>query len=223
MAKVLLIESATTMCSVAIADGDKIMAVQQSNDGFTHAENLTEFIKQVSQQSIVLNDVDAVVVSKGPGSYTGLRIGVAAAKGICYALNKPLIAINTLYSLFAGVKKIHPNFDYYIPMLDARRMEVYTAIFSNTNEVVEDTNALILDENSFNTIPQQSKICFFGDGSAKFKAISKFENATFIEDVFPLAEFMIEIAQERFENMQFEDVAYFEPYYLKEFYMPQKA
>ncbi|MES2838465.1 MAG: tRNA (adenosine(37)-N6)-threonylcarbamoyltransferase complex dimerization subunit type 1 TsaB [Bacteroidota bacterium] len=223
MAKVLLIESATTMCSVAIADGDEILASQLSNDGFTHAENLTEFIKQVSQQSIVLKDIDAVVVSKGPGSYTGLRIGVAAAKGICYALNKPLIAINTLYSLFSGVKKTHPNFDYYIPMLDARRMEVYTAIFSNNSELVEDTNALILDENSFSNIPKQSKICFFGDGSAKFKTISKFENAIFVEDAFPFAEFMNEMAQEKFENKQFEDVAYFEPYYLKEFYMPQKA
>lgn len=223
MAKVLLIESATTMCSVAIADRDKILAAQQTNDGFTHAENLTEFIQQVSQQSIVLNDIDAVVVSKGPGSYTGLRIGVAAAKGICYALNKPLIAINTLYSLFSGVKETHPNFDYYVPMLDARRMEVYTAVFFNTNEIIEDTNALILDENSFANIPEQSKVCFFGDGSTKYKTISKFENGIFVEDAFPLAEFMNEMAQEKFNNKQFEDVAYFEPYYLKEFYMPLKS
>lgn len=222
MAKLLLIESATTMCSIAISDGNTILAKQEVNNGFLHAENLTEFIKNVSQQSILLKDIDAVVVSKGPGSYTGLRIGVAVAKGICYALNKPLIAINTLYSLCNGVKKTNPNFDFYIPMLDARRMEVYTAVFNN-DTVFEDTNALILDENSFSKIPQQSKICFFGDGSQKYKSISKFNNATFLEDVFPIAEYMNELAQDKFLKNELEDVAYFEPYYLKEFYTPTKV
>lgn len=221
MAKLLLIESATTMCSVAISDGKTVLAKQEVNNGFLHAETLTAFIQNISQQSIQLKDIDAVAVSKGPGSYTGLRIGVAVAKGICYALNKPLVAVNTLYSLYSGIKKANPNFDFYVPMLDARRMEVYTAVF-NEDKIFEDTNALIIDESSFSKIPQQSKICFFGDGSQKYKSISKFSNATFFENVFPIAEYMNELAQDKFLNNNFEDVAYFEPYYLKEFYTTAK-
>lgn len=222
MAKILLIESATTMCSVAICDGETLLAKKELNEGFTHAEYLIDFIEQVSKQSVELNKIDALVVSKGPGSYTGLRIGVAAAKGICYALNKPLIAVNTLQAFAHGIAKNKPGFDFYIPMLDARRMEVYTAVYDHKLNEIAPTNALILDENSFSSIPQQSKICFFGDGAAKFKALNKFGNAVFLENTFPMAEYMNSIAQTKFQNNEFENVAYFEPFYLKEFYTGKK-
>jgi len=214
----LLIETATTMCSVALSENGKILAIKEINNGYTHAENVTVFINEVSEKANKkLTEIDAVAISKGPGSYTGLRIGVATAKGLCYALNKPLIAINTLEAMAFGQLQKEEN-ALYCPMIDARRMEVYCALFDTKNNFITDTSAEIISENSFAEFLERHKIYFFGDGAAKCKAtLSQHKNAIFIDDIFPIAQNMICLAQDAFEKKQFENLAYFEPYYLKEF------
>ena len=214
----LLLETATTMCSVALSKNGKILAIKEINNGYTHAENITVFITDVCEKAqIKLPEIAAIAISKGPGSYTGLRIGVATAKGLCYALNKPLIAINTLEAMAYGQLPKDEN-ALYCPMIDARRMEVYCALLDAKNNFVKQTSAEIISENSFSEFLHEQKIYFFGDGAAKCKqTLSHHKNAIFIEDIFPSAQNMIPLAQQAFEKNNFENLAYFEPYYLKEF------
>jgi tRNA threonylcarbamoyladenosine biosynthesis protein TsaB len=233
MPLILCIETATTMCSVALGRDGKLLASKEMNAGYTHAENLTVFIEEVMKEANVkFADLDAVAVSKGPGSYTGLRIGVSAAKGLCYGLDKPLIAINTLRQmaanrksdsrfLFAGgeAKKI-----YLCPMIDARRMEVYTAVYDKNGSEVEPVSAKVIDENSFADLLNENKIIFFGDGASKCKeALSHYSSAIFIDNIYPSAKAMLELAEEKFTKKEFEDVAYFEPFYLKDFVSTKKS
>ncbi|WP_111706841.1 tRNA (adenosine(37)-N6)-threonylcarbamoyltransferase complex dimerization subunit type 1 TsaB [Lutibacter citreus] len=215
MAYILNIETATKNCSVSVAENGKTIALKELNDGgYSHAEKLHEFIKQtVEDAHISITDLKAVAVSKGPGSYTGLRIGVSAAKGLCFALNIPLISIDTLKSL--GQAIAFPN-NYIIPLLDARRMEVYSAVFKN-NECVRDVKAEIIDENSFLEFLQESDVYFLGDGAEKCKEIITHKNAHFIDDKFPSSNEMSVLSYNKYKKSDTEDVAYFEPFYLKDF------
>lgn len=221
MSLILHLETATTVCSVALSSHGKLLALKEENKGFTHAEHLTVFIEEVMRNADKsLSELDAIAVSKGPGSYTGLRIGVATAKGLCFALNKPLIAINTLSSMAYGASVKYKNSIYLCPMLDARRMEVYTALYTQHGVEVMPTEALILDQYSFQQKLDDSEILFFGDGAVKFKELSNHPHAKFDSELQPSAGNMIHLANEKFEQQLFEDLAYFEPYYLKEFYSP---
>ncbi|MEO6882476.1 MAG: tRNA (adenosine(37)-N6)-threonylcarbamoyltransferase complex dimerization subunit type 1 TsaB [Bacteroidia bacterium] len=218
MSLLLHLETATTVCSVALSENGKLLVFEEINNGYTHAENLTVFIENILRQTQKKNtELDAIAVSKGPGSYTGLRIGVATAKGLCYALNKPLIAINTLEAMTVGITPKEEN-ALYCPMIDARRMEVYCALFDAKNNWIKNTSAEIISENSFSEFLSSKKIFFYGDGAAKCKTtLSHHKNVAFLETIFPSAKNMIALAHAAFDKNNFEDLAYFEPFYLKEF------
>ena len=217
MATILNIETATTVCSVALSKDGQLLALKEINGDYSHAENLTLFIEDVLRQAqLFLKDIDAVAVSKGPGSYTGLRIGVSTAKGLCYALDKPLISINTLEHLCASVLP-NPQ-SLFCPMLDARRMEVYCAVYDSDGNEIRSTAAEIIDANSFSDLLKENQIIFFGDGAAKCKeVILQNKNVVFVDDVFLSAKNMIRLSEKAFSEKRFEDVAYFEPFYLKDF------
>ena len=217
MSYLLCIETSTTNCSVALCkDGNTIAVKEDNNAGYSHAESLHVFIKELlDAQSVTLEQLSAIVVSKGPGSYTGLRIGVSTAKGLCYALDIPLIAINTLDSLAAKVSEI--NDCYIVPMLDARRMEVYTATYTQNYTCVEETKAYILDETSYSELLEKQTTIFIGNGVAKFQDICSHPNAQFITQTTPSAAQLCQLGWTKFGQQNFEDVAYFEPFYLKDF------
>ncbi len=216
MAVILCLETSTTNCSVAIAVDGEIIALQEDNNNkYSHAEKLHSFIDQVLAESGTLkSSLQAIAVSKGPGSYTGLRIGVSAAKGLCFAMDVPLIAIPTLEAL--AHQAVIEN-GCIISMLDARRLEVYAAVFSSDNNQIRETKAEVLDENSYDDYLKTNKVCFIGDGVQKFKALCKHKNAVFIDNKLPSAKQIGALAELKYHKNDFEDVAYFEPYYLKDF------
>ena len=215
---ILNIETATKNCSVSLSKNGKLLALKEICEAnFSHAEKLHQFIKAVLNASqITFNDLSAVAISKGPGSYTGLRIGVSTAKGLCFALDIPLISVLTLESLAYAAKA---DEGYIIPMLDARRQEVFTAVFNADYTVIKDTYNYILDENSYSDYLNNSKVTFIGDGVTKTKDIIKHKNAQFLEGYFPSAKEMVSLSYKKYINNDFEDVAYFEPFYLKDFYV----
>lgn len=226
MALLLHIETSTAVCSVALGKDGKLLALKETKEGMKHASHLSVFINQILKENkLVPTDLNGVAISMGPGSYTGLRIGVSTAKGICYGANLPLIAINTLQAMTKPLQKNEalqaqlkkPNEAYYCPMIDARRMEVYTAFFNDKIDLVKDISADIIDENSYAKELEKREIIFFGDGSSKCKEIIKSKNGIFLDEVTPSAVGMIELAEAKFQNQEFEDVAYFEPFYLKDF------
>lgn len=214
---ILCIETATTNCSVALGKEGKLLALKEDySSNYSHAERLHLFIEEILRENEVqTRDLTAIAVSKGPGSYTGLRIGVSAAKGLCFALDLPLISIPTLRSLSLQVKQKEEGF--IIPLLDARRMEVYTAGFTSENRKVFDTRAEILTPDSFSEYLENASVVFLGSGVEKFSKICEHPNAEFIEGKLPSAGEMVALAEEKFQKQKFEDVAYFEPYYLKDF------
>ena len=216
MSIILGIETSTKICSVAVSDGKKLLAIEEEGGAYSHSEKLTVFIQKVlAKANVQLKDLDVIAVSKGPGSYTGLRIGVSVAKGLCYALEKPLIAVDTLQAM-ARNSLLSGNL--LCPMIDARRMEVYTALYNRENKSVTPISAKIIDENSFSEELTNNQITFFGDGAEKcMEVLGKSANAKFYDKGFPSAEFINQIALEKFNQQDFEDVAYFEPYYLKDF------
>lgn len=217
MAIILNIETATKNCSVCLSEDDKILALSEFNEGqFSHAEKLHTFILDVLEISgREMQDIDAIAVSKGPGSYTGLRIGVSAAKGLCFSLDKPLISIPTLTSL-ANTISVGKN-EIIVSLLDARRMEVYSSIYDSNHQEIRNTEAQIIDENSFESYLENNKVHFLGDGAEKCKEIIKHKNAIFLNDYFPSSKEMANLSFEKYTNHDFEDVVYFEPYYLKDF------
>lgn len=224
MAKILNIESSTSVCSVALAIDGKVVSIQESYSKNSHSELITLFCKKVVVGAgMNFSDLEAVSVSKGPGSYTGLRIGVSTAKGFCYGLEIPLISINTLTAMATGMKnkldyQTNPNSTLFCPMIDARRMEVYTALFSDTLDEIEQTTAKIIDKNSFSDYLSTHKIIFAGDGAAKCKGILNYQpNAVFIDDFHPSASYLCMIAEQKYLAKEFENTAYFEPFYLKDF------
>lgn len=218
MAFILNIETATTVCSVSISENDKLLAIKELNNGYTHAENLHVFIDELLvQTNINVKQLNAVAVSKGPGSYTGLRIGVSAAKGLCYTLNIPLISLNTLQIIANGIEHRDSN-ALYCPMLDARRMEVYTAVYNSILDEVLPTEALIVNETTIEKLNTSQNIYFFGDGMPKCRELLQtLPKAQFIENINPSSKNMGTLCYQKFINNQFEDVAYFEPFYLKDF------
>ena len=216
MIYILNIETSTTNCSVSLSKGGETLLLKEDyNSNYSHAERLHLFIEEViNEANISKNDLSAVAISKGPGSYTGLRIGVSTAKGLCYALDIPLIAVSTLEALAGQVKA---DDGIVIPMLDARRMEVYSAVFDQSNNQIRETKAQVLDENSFKSFLNEGKVYFIGNGVQKSKEIIKHDNAVFIENKLPSSENMSKIAYDKYKKSDIEDVAYFEPYYLKDF------
>lgn len=217
MAVILCLETATTNCSVAIGKDGELLALQELNTkAYSHAEKLHVFIETVLKESgIKKEELNAIAISKGPGSYTGLRIGVSAAKGLCFALGIPLISVPTLQSL--ARQAISDEDLYVVSLIDARRMEAYTSVFDAQHEAVRDTRAEILDANSFSEYLNEKKTIFLGDGAEKLKTILTHPNAVFLDDRYPSAKEMITIATEKYKISDTEDVAYFEPYYFKEF------
>ncbi|GAB2764985.1 tRNA (adenosine(37)-N6)-threonylcarbamoyltransferase complex dimerization subunit type 1 TsaB [Salinimicrobium soli] len=216
MSLILCIETATTNCSVALGKNGEVLALKEDySSNYSHAERLHLFIEEILKENgLTPKDLTAVAVSKGPGSYTGLRIGVSAAKGLCFTLDLPLISVPTLSSLARQVEDEKAG--YIIPLLDARRMEVYTAGFSAEKQIF-DTRAEILTAESFKEYLDKGKVSFIGNGVEKFKAVCEHENAVFVEGKLPSAAQMASLAEEKFQKGLFEDVAYFEPYYLKDF------
>jgi tRNA threonylcarbamoyladenosine biosynthesis protein TsaB len=224
MALILLLETATEVCSAAVALDGKVIALRESTNGFNHSEKLTVFISELLSDPALKNTrPDAVCVSSGPGSYTGLRIGISAAKGICYAADIPLIAVSTLDALaFYPANRESSRFPdgrkiLLCPMLDARRMEVYTALYDHTGRRLTEISATIIDQNSFSEELQDHTILFIGNGAAKCREVITHPHAQFDSDILASARFMSVLAEERFQAGNFEDVAYFEPFYLKDF------
>lgn len=216
----LHIETSTNVCSVALSQDGSCIFELSNNEGMNHSRLLSPFIQQVLDKMKVLNlKLDAVAVSSGPGSYTGLRIGVSTAKGLCYGYNVPLIAVSTLEIMgIEALKTINSDEDVLLcPMIDARRMEVYSAFYTKNLDLKRDISADVITENSFSEIMEKQPVYFFGNGSGKCKTLLTHPNARFIESVEPLAKNMIQLAEKKFVTKKFADVAYFEPFYLKEF------
>lgn len=221
MGYILNIETATKNCSVALAkNGETILCKEMAEQGFSHAEKLHLFIEEIIKEAgITFSDLSAVAVSQGPGSYTGLRIGVSAAKGLCYALEIPLISVDTL-TVLANQLQIENGI--IIPMIDARRMEVYSAIFNAKKEMIREVQAEILTDSSFSEI--EDAVYFVGDSNEKAKTIFSKSNFNFVDTIFyPSAQEMSAISYRKFIDNSFEDVAYFEPYYLKDFMLQTKS
>jgi tRNA threonylcarbamoyladenosine biosynthesis protein TsaB len=216
MALILSLETATTNCSVALSNNGKTISFKEDNDkGYSHAERLHVYIDTVLKEAgVTSHNLDAIAVSKGPGSYTGLRIGVSTAKGLSYALEKPLISISTLKALAYQVKI---DDGVIVSMLDARRMEVYSAVYDSNYNEIRETQAQILDKTSFISDLNQNNVYFIGNGVEKTKNLINHPNAVFIEDKLPSAKEMGALAYNKYRISNFEDVAYFEPYYLKDF------
>ena len=236
MERIILIETSTALCSAALAEDGVITSYRESSAPKAHASLTAVFIQEMlSERNLSLSDCDAVCVSMGPGSYTGLRVGVSTAKGLCFGSGKPLLAVGTLNTLVAqatdvilsehdvisGEPSVIPSevegspYRFIIPMIDARRMEVYTAVFENGRQITETAPAII-DENSFSEYLEQGPCLFIGDGAGKCADVIKHPNASFCQ-CFPKASAMMEPAIAAYRSGDFKDVAYFEPFYLKEF------
>lgn len=224
---ILQIETATTVCSVALSENGKILACREADQRNIHAEKITVFVNEVLQAAgKSFNNIDAIAISSGPGSYTGLRIGVSAAKGLSFALDKPLIAVETLEAMAAGLidQSSFEQNTLLCPMIDARRMEVYTAIFDLNGNKILPTTAEIIDGNSFSDLLSRHKIIFFGDGAEKCREVlAVHPNAEVVGDFTNSAKHLTKRATEKYLAKEFEDVAYFEPYYLKDFIAGKRA
>jgi tRNA threonylcarbamoyladenosine biosynthesis protein TsaB len=221
---ILNIESTSTVCSVALSSENFILGVKELSGSLSHAENLHLFIQQVLESSnIKAQQLNAIAISKGPGSYTGLRIGSSTAKGLAFALKIPLIAVDTLQAMSSQCVDRGTEDSLLCPLIDARRMEVYTAAYDqHLNEVVP-VNALIVDEAGKEIFNRGRELFFFGNGMPKCKEILRaLPNANFIEGIEPSASLMAGLSYQKYLDKTFEDTAYFEPFYLKEFYTPQK-
>ena len=221
MSTILHIETSTKNCSVSIANCGELISLKEINTGdYSHAEMLHPLINEALLESkLTIKEIEAIAVGKGPGSYTGLRIGVSAAKGLCFANNIPLISINSLEIL---AQSLDIDSGLIIPMIDARRMEVYSAIYDKNHKSFRETKAEIIDSHSFLDKLQNQKVYFLGDGAKKCKEIILHKNAVFIENAFPSAKEMATISYHKFKNETIEDVAYFEPFYFKNFIATQE-
>ena len=217
----LCIETSGKNCSVALFEGLQLVSIREVHtEQFSHSENLHVFIEQVLKESnLQPKAIKTIAISAGPGSYTGLRIGVATAKGLCYGWDIPLIALPTLRILAEQVSYEFTDIEYIIPMIDARRMEVFTSVYSHDFSPILGERAEILTESTFDTYLNKGKTIFLGDGITKFQAICKHKNAYFWENKFPSAKQMGRLALEKYQAQAFEDIAYFEPFYLKEVYL----
>jgi tRNA threonylcarbamoyladenosine biosynthesis protein TsaB len=215
MAYILHLETSTKVCSVALSLNGNLIALKETEeDGYSHGENLTLFIQDVLKQaSISIKELNAVSVASGPGSYTGLRIGVSTAKGLCYPLNIPLIAIDSLTSLKEIAKEKYPN-STLCSLIDARRMEVYNLFYSSSNELLKSISADIIEQDSYS---QFEPFVYFGDGAEKLQELWNRRNCIADISILSSAKGQVKLAFEKYQNQEFEDVAYFEPFYLKDF------
>lgn len=220
MANILLLETATPVCSVVLAEDGKNIAHRESSEQNAHSSCLSVFIDEVMKEAGVdFRSLDAVCISSGPGSYTGLRIGTSTAKGLCYALGKPLLAIETLQAMANWFLQKNPDYQGFVcPMIDARRMEVYTAMFDSNGNRLTPTTAEIIDGDSFADFLVKDRVAFFGDGAEKTKTLLS-GNVNAVYDIpFEIsAEGLSVDAEKKMQDSEFEDVAYFEPFYLKDF------
>jgi len=225
MAIILIIETSTEVCSVALLKDGKIIDLIETKEGQNHARLVAVFAESLfNRNNIKVSDLDAVAVSKGPGSYTGLRIGVSTAKGICYARNIPLIAIGTLEAMAKHVVLNRTKYSIpedrptlYCPMIDARRMEVYSILLDEDGMILKPISADIIDECFLNNELNDNQVVLFGNGSKKCKNLFMSANAVFIENIEASAQYMSELVWSAYQKNQFEDLAYFEPFYLKDF------
>lgn len=218
MSLILSLETSVKVCSVAIHDHAQLVATAEVHIEYSHASKLAVLINEVSRAAnIQLSQLNAVAITSGPGSYTGLRIGTSTAKGLCFSLDIPLISIGTLDLLVHQMTKINTEKAYMCPMIDARRMEVYCQLVNASQETIQAIEAKVIDESSFREQLENNQIIFFGDGAAKCKEKINHSNARFVEGVYPAALDMGEMVFEKFRKGQFEDVMNFEPHYLKEF------
>lgn len=223
---ILHIETATSVCSVGLSKGEELIALKEQDEDKSHGSVLTVFMKEVMEEAkIDASQIDAVAVSKGPGSYTGLRIGVSVCKGFAYARSIPVIGVSTLQAMAIGarenekilkLKSNNPNL-LLCPMIDARRMEVFSAIYNYDGSIHSPITANIIDEKSFVELMNEQAIAFFGNGAAKTKKLITHNRAHIIENIVPSAKNMIPLALKMYQKKEFEDTAYFEPYYLKDF------
>ncbi len=226
MAAILNIETATPLCSVALSIDGQITARRETFEEKSHAARLTVFIEEIiKEQGLRIKDLHAIAIGKGPGSYTGLRIGVSTAKGLCYGAGIPLIAVGTLHVMVnhaIGIcrERSIPVSDenmLFCPMIDARRMEVFSSIYKASGEKIEPVSAKIIDAGTYARYLQTSKIYFFGSGMEKCREVLSHPNAFFLDEIYPHAAALATLAEEKYTNGQFENLAYFEPFYLKEF------
>lgn len=218
---ILAIETSAESCSVSISVGDKILSAISNNEQKSHAKKLLSTIDNLLDETkISINELNAIAISEGPGSYTGLRIGVSSAKGLALGLGIPIIDINTMYAMSYRIAQNTTEFDLYMPMLDARRLEVYTLLMDNKCTIIKETSAEILTDNSFLDIINTNKVVCFGSGSEKFKNISaQSKNITWLSDIYPSSLDLHTIALEKYCKKEFADSLYFEPFYLKEFHL----
>jgi len=223
MAKILCADTSSQLCSVSIFNKDKLVDNINSKIERSHSKLLLKLIDSILiKNNLSVKDLDAFSIAKGPGSYTGLRIGVSTVKGLCYSLEKPLIGINTLEILSISAKEKIIDTDYNLcPMIDARRMEVFTKLLNENLEVVGEDKALILEENSFNNFKNKT-IYFFGDGSYKFKKISNDKNHNFLKNIESNSQFMGYLSYKKYLDKDFEDISLFEPFYIKDFHLVKK-
>lgn len=228
MAFILNIDTATPVCSVALAEDDRILSLRESSEEKSHAENLMLFIEDIlREQHLSVRELDAIAIGKGPGSYTGLRIGVATAKGLSYGAKIPLLAVSTLETMvhFAlqkikreGCKAVPLDENTLLcPMIDARRMEVYMAVFDHKGNRKQQDAAVVIDTQTFSLIPPSQRLAYFGSGAAKCRGLMQSKNLVFIDGIVPSAAAMASKSLHLYRNHQHENVAYFEPYYLKDF------
>lgn len=215
MSYILNIETATKSCSVALSkNGQLIGCHEEVSERYSHSEQLTLFIQELlTQNGLSQQDLDAIAFSSGPGSYTGLRIGLSTAKGLCYALEIPLISVSTLEAMAQLMIDKHPM-KIMCPMIDARRMEVYCALFGSIQNPI---TAKVIDQDSFAEELEKYPLLFFGDGADKCQQVLTHSNAYFELGIYPSARGMLELAFQKFSKKDFEDLAYYEPFYLKEF------
>lgn len=220
--KILYLETSSRNCSVAVSDDEKLLCLcEEVSENYKQSESLHTFVEWALEGAgLSLKEIEAVSLGKGPGSYTGLRIGASSAKGFCYGLKVPLIAVNSMESMIEPF--IGQNFDYIISLVDARRMEVYTAVYDGiTGNEVSVTEAKILDEQSFIEF-KDKKVIFVGDGARKAKEVLQLPDAVFNDTVYPSAQYLIRKTLQKAGNKEFEDIAYFEPFYLKDFHGVKK-
>lgn len=223
MTNILCIETATEICSVALSIDGKMVSCRETSDLNSHSERLTVFIAEIlSESNISIRNLDAVAISMGPGSYTGLRIGTSTAKGFCFALDIPLIAVSTLASIANGARQRYDTVGkLLIPMIDARRMEVYMAVYADDLSLIDEVKAVVVDEDFLQTLEGSTSMVFCGNGVEKCADLLRQHPKMELTDVLSSAAFMADIAYEKFNNQQFEDLAYFEPFYLKDFIAAQ--
>lgn len=220
--KILCLETSTEVCSVVLVSNGGVVDVLEDASGMNHSKMLTQFITDILQRNnIKTSELDAIAVTEGPGSYTGLRIGVSAAKGLCYGAGVPMIAVSPLEAMANAVivsSEIELlDSDILLPMIDARRMEVYTEKIDAFGNILNDVEAVVVAENSFDDLLLEHRILYFGNGAAKCCEVLTHSNAVFIDGITTSAVNMVKIATEKLEQKNFVDVAYFEPFYLKNF------